>query len=276
MVFARQPTDETPVKECKIAIFCDLENIAIGVRNSAVKRLDIGLLLGRLLEKGKIIVKRAYADWQRYADHKRAFHEAAIELIDIPQRFYAGKNSADIKLVVDAIDVCYTKPHLDTFVIISGDSDFSPLVSKLKENNKYVIGVGVKNSSSQLLINNCDEFLYYEDLWCKVERMPVLDHLSTRDAEVFTLLIEAIVALVRESKDVLWGSMIKQAIKRKRPSFDEGAYGYGSFSELLQDARAKRIIRLTRDAGSGSYLVTGFAAAPACATSAPEAPAREP
>lgn len=244
-------------------MFCDLENIAIGVRDSEFKKFDIGLLLERILEKGKIIVKRAYADWERFSDYKRGFHEAAIELIDIPQKFYAGKNSADIKLVVDAMDFCYSKPHLDTFVIVSGDSDFSPLVSKLKENNKYVIGIGVKNSSSNLLIDNCDEFIYYEDMWRDVQRVPRLDHLSPKDAEVFGLMIEAIVALVRENKEVLWGSMIKQTMKRKRPSFNEGYYGYDSFSELLQDARDKQVVVLARDRRSGSYVVTGFPAPPA-------------
>jgi uncharacterized protein (TIGR00288 family) len=249
------------VAEARIAMFCDLENIAIGVRDSEIKKFDIGLLLERILEKGKIIVKRAYADWERFSDYKRGFHEAAIELIDIPQKFYAGKNSADIKLVVDAMDFCYSKPHLDTFVIVSGDSDFSPLVSKLKENNKYVIGIGVKNSSSNLLVDNCDEFIYYEDMWRDVQRVPRLDHLSPKDAEVFGLMIEAIVALVRENKDVLWGSMIKQTMKRKRPSFNEGYYGYNSFSELLQDARDKHVVVLARDRRSGSYVVTGFPSA---------------
>jgi len=249
------------VAEARIAMFCDLENIAIGVRDSEIKKFDIGLLLERILEKGKIIVKRAYADWERFSDYKRGFHEAAIELIDIPQKFYAGKNSADIKLVVDAMDFCYSKPHLDTFGIVSGDSDFSPLVSKLKENNKYVIGIGVKNSSSNLLIDNCDEFIYYEDMWRDVQRVPRLDHLSPKDAEAFGLMIEAIVALVRENKDVLWGSMIKQTMKRKRPSFNEGYYGYNSFSELLQDARDKQVVVLARDRRSGSYVVTGFPSA---------------
>ncbi|HWN41776.1 MAG TPA: NYN domain-containing protein, partial [Thermoanaerobaculia bacterium] len=159
------PERQRMTDERKIAMFCDLENIALGVRDSDIGKFDIELVLERLLEKGKIIVKKAYADWERYSDYKRGFHEAAIELIDIPQKYYSGKNSADIKMVVDAMDLSYSKEHLDTFVILSGDSDFSPLVSKLKENNKYVIGIGVKNSSSALLIDNCDEFLYYEDVW---------------------------------------------------------------------------------------------------------------
>ena len=186
-------------------------------------------------------------------------HEAAIELIDIPQKYYSGKNSADIKMVVDAMDLCYSKEHLDTFVLLSGDSDFSPLVSKLKENNKRVIGVGVKNSSSNLLIDNCDEFIYYEDIWRDAQRAARLDNLSKKDAEVFGLLIDAMFALMRESKDVLWGSMIKQTMQRKRPSFNEGYYGYNTFSELLEDAQKKKIIRLKRDQRSGNYVVTGLA-----------------
>ena len=245
--------------ERKIAMFCDLENIALGVRDSEVGKFDIELILERLLEKGKIIVKKAYADWERYSEYKRPFHESAIELIDIPQKYYSGKNSADIKMVVDAMDLSYSKEHLDTFVILSGDSDFSPLVSKLKENNKYVIGVGVKNSSSALLIDNCDEFLYYEDVWRDTQKGPKLDGLNKKTAEAFSLMIDAIQALLRENKDVLWGSMIKQTMQRKKPSFNEGYYGYPSFSELLEDAERKNIIRLKKDQRSGTYVVTGFA-----------------
>lgn len=245
--------------ERKIAMFCDLENIALGVRDSEISKLDINLILERLLEKGKIIVKKAYADWERYSEYKRTFHEAAIELIDIPQKFYSGKNSADIKMVVDAMDLSYSKEHLDTFVIVSGDSDFSPLVSKLKENNKYVIGIGVKNSSSNLLIDNCDEFIYYEDVWRDNQKGPKLDGLNKKTAEAFSLMIESIQALIRENKDVLWGSMIKQTMQRKKPSFNEGYYGYSSFSELLEDAARKNIIKLKKDQRSGTYIVTGFA-----------------
>jgi uncharacterized protein (TIGR00288 family) len=245
--------------ERKIAMFCDLENIALGVRDSEISKFEIGLILERLLEKGKIIVKKAYADWERYSDYKRPFHEAAIELIDIPQKFYSGKNSADIKMVVDAMDLSYAKEHLDTFVIVSGDSDFSPLVSKLKENNKYVIGIGVKNSSSNLLIDNCDEFIYYEDVWRDNQKGPKLDGLNKKTAEAFSLMIESIQALIRENKDVLWGSMIKQTMQRKKPSFNEGYYGYSSFSELLEDAERKQILKLKKDQRSGTYIVTGFA-----------------
>jgi len=245
-------------EERKLAVFCDLENVAIGARDTGIT-FDINLVLERLLEKGKIIVKKAYADWSRYADYKRPFHEAGIELIDIPQRSYSGKNSADIKMVVDAMDISYAKEHLDTFVLLSGDSDFSPLVGKLKENDKYVIGVGVKGSSSSLLIDSCDEFIYYEDIWRDVERVPQLDTLPKKEQEVFGLLIEAIQALSRENKDVLWGSMIKQTMQRKRPSFNEGYYGYSAFSDLLEDAERKNIIKLKKDQRSGSYIVAGFA-----------------
>jgi uncharacterized protein (TIGR00288 family) len=253
------PERQRMAEERKIAMFCDLENIALGVRDSEVGKFDIELILERLLEKGKIIVKKAYADWERYSEYKRPFHESAIELIDIPQKYYSGKNSADIKMVVDAMDLSYSKEHLDTFVILSGDSDFSPLVSKLKENNKYVIGVGVKNSSSALLIDNCDEFLYYEDVWRDTQKGPTLDGLNKKTAEAFSLMIDAIQALLRENKDVLWGSMIKQTMQRKKPSFNEGYYGYASFSELLEDAGRKNIIRLKKDQRSGTYVVTGFA-----------------
>ncbi|HEY0557011.1 MAG TPA: NYN domain-containing protein [Thermoanaerobaculia bacterium] len=253
------PDSRRDVQERKIAMFCDFENIALGVRDSEISKFDITLVLERLVEKGKIIVKKAYADWERYSDYKRPFHEAAIELIDIPQKYYSGKNSADIKMVVDAMDLSYAKEHLDTFVIVSGDSDFSPLVSKLKENNKYVIGIGVKNSSSNLLVDNCDEFIYYEDVWRDSQKGPKLDGLNKKTAEAFSLMIESIQALIRENKDVLWGSMIKQTMQRKKPSFNEGYYGYSTFSELLEDAERKQIIKLKKDQRSGTYIVTGFA-----------------
>ena len=253
------PERHRAIDERKIALFCDLENIALGVRDSEVSKFDISLVLERLLEKGKIIVKKAYADWERYSDYKRPFHEAAIELIDIPQKYYSGKNSADIKMVVDAMDLSYSKEHLDTFVLLSGDSDFSPLVSKLKENNKYVIGIGVKNSSSNLLVDNCDEFIYYEDVWRDAQKGPKLDGLNKKTAEAFSLMIESIQALIRENKDVLWGSMIKQTMQRKKPSFNEGYYGYSTFSELLEDAERKNILKLKKDQRSGTYIVTGFA-----------------
>jgi uncharacterized protein (TIGR00288 family) len=262
-IFLEAPDrNSSDVDERKIALFCDFENIALGVRDSKTEKFDINLVLERLLEKGKIIVKKAYADWHRYSDYKRIFHEAAIELIDIPQKRYSGKNSADIKMVVDAMDLCYSKEHLDTFAIMSGDSDFSPLVSKLKENNKYVIGVGVKNASSNLLVDNCDEFIYYEDVWRDAQSNPQVEGLTKKDAELFGLLTDAMQALIRENKDVLWGSMIKQTMQRKRPSFNEGYYGYGNFSELLEDAEDKGVIRLRRDKRSGSYIVTGYGEQP--------------
>ena len=229
------------------------------MRDSESKKFDINLVLERLVEKGKIIVKRAYADWERYSEFKLPFHEAAIELIDIPQRRYTGKNSADIRMVVDAMDLSYSKEHLDTFVLVSGDSDFSPLVSKLKENDKYVIGIGVKNSSSNLLIDNCDEFIFYEDVWRDQQKGPALTGLPKKKSEVFQLLTESILALQRENKDVLWGSMIKQTMKRKKPSFNEGYYGYSTFSELLQDAERNGLLKLRKDERSGSWVVMGFA-----------------
>jgi uncharacterized protein (TIGR00288 family) len=259
MAIQHEHTVSTLADAQNLALFCDFENIALGVRDSDIGKFEISLVLERLLEKGKIIVKKAYADWERYSDYKRPFHEAAIELIDIPQKFYSGKNSADIKMVVDAMDLSYAKEHLDTFVILSGDSDFSPLVSKLKENNKYVIGIGVKNSSSNLLVDNCDEFIYYEDVWRDAQKGPKLDGLNKKTAEAFSLMIESIQALIRENKDVLWGSMIKQTMQRKKPSFNEGYYGYSTFSELLEDAERKQIIKLKKDQRSGTYIVTGFA-----------------
>ena len=251
--------------EPKIALFCDLDNIVLGVRDSDIKNFDIHLVLERLLEKGKIIVKKAYADWERYGDQKRLFHEAGVELINIPQRRISGKNSADIKMVVDAMELSYSKDHLDTFAILSGDSDFSPLVSKLKENNKVVIGVGVKNSSSNLLIDNCDEFIFYEDLWRDVQKAqkaaPKVKATAKgkKNLEAFRLMTDSIQALMRENKDVLWGSMIKQTMQRKKPSFSEGYYGYTTFSELLEDAEKQGIISLKKDQRSGTYIVTGFA-----------------
>jgi uncharacterized protein (TIGR00288 family) len=255
------PDTESVSHERRIALFCDLENVALGVRDSdEVQKFDIDRVLERLLEKGKIIVKKAYADWQRYSDFKRPLHTAGIELIDIPQKYYSGKNSADIKMVVDALELSFTNEHLDTFVILSGDSDFTPLVSKLKENNKHVICVGVKSSSSKLLIDNCDEFIYYEDLARDAQAAPRLEGLDEKTAECFALMNDAIQALQRDNKTVLWGSMIKQTMQRKRPSFNEGYFGYSSFSELLEDAERKKVISLKKDTRSGSYIVTGFGA----------------
>jgi uncharacterized protein (TIGR00288 family) len=245
--------------ERKQALFIDFENIALGLRDSKHKSFDITLVMKRLVEKGKIMVKRAYADWERYVEYKRPFHEAAIELIDIPQKKYSGKNSADIRLVVDAMDLAHGKGHVDTFVIVSGDSDFSPLVSKLRENDKYVIGMGVKNSSSELLVDNCDEFIYYEDLIRATKKAVPIQNLPEKRAEVFAMVTDAIQALRRENKEVLWGSMIKQTMKRKRPDFDEGYYGYSAFSKLLEDAAKHGLLELKKDQRSGTYIITGFA-----------------
>ena len=245
--------------ERKQALFIDFENIALGLRDSKHKSFDVNLVLKRLVEKGKIMVKRAYADWQQYAEYKRPFHEAAIELIDIPQKKYSGKNSADIRLVVDAMDLAHGKEHLDTFVIVSGDSDFSPLVSKLRENDKYVIGMGVKNSSSELLVDNCDEFIYYEDLLRATKKAVPIQNLPEKRTEVFAMVTDAIRALQRENKEILWGSMIKQTMKRKRPDFDEGYYGYSAFSKLLEDAAKHGLLELKKDQRSGTYIITGFA-----------------
>ena len=248
-------------EEPKLALFIDLENIALGVRDAKLKGkgFEISRILERLVEKGKIIVKKAYADWGSYRDFKRPFHEAGIELIDIPQRRYSGKNSADIKMVVDAIDLSYSKEHVNYFVIASGDSDFVPLVSKLKENDKTVIGVGVKNSTSDLLASNCDEFIYYDDLVRQTPRtLPRMAKLPKKKQECFERILDAIEALERENKEVIWGSMIKQSIKRKHPSFSEAYYGYSRFNNLLEDAARLDLIKISKDKKSGTYIVTGF------------------
>jgi uncharacterized protein (TIGR00288 family) len=244
-------------EEARIALFIDFENIALGLRGKKAKTFDVQIILERLLEKGRIIVKRAYADWTRYTEFRRDLHEAAIELIEIPSRQQTGKNSADIRLVVDALDLCYTKEHLDTFVVVSGDSDFSPLVSKLKENNKQVIGLGLRDATSNLLAENCDEFLYYEDL-IRTPAKPVPGAgAPSKKQEAFNILLDAIGALLRENKEVLYSSMIKDTIKRKRPTFSESAYGFRSFSELLEEAAHGGLVQLTRDQRSGgTYVVT--------------------
>ena len=247
----------SPQDEQRLALFIDFENIAIGVRDAHYRKFDINLVLERLLDKGKLLSKKAYADWSRYSDYKRSFHEAAIELIEVPQKSVGGKNSADIRLVVDAMDMSFQKEHINCFVVCSGDSDFSPLVSKLKENNKYVIGLGVKNSTSELLIENCDEFIFYEDLVRVQQRpMPVLTGgVPEKLQDCFNLLVDSISALQRENKEVLWGSMVKETMKRKKPSFNETYYGFRSFSHLLEDAQRRGIVVLRRDQRSGSYIV---------------------
>jgi len=245
--------------EHTLAVFIDFENLALGFKGKKDKRFEIQKVLGRLVEKGKLIVKKAYADWADYAEYKKPLHEAAIELIEIPKRAMTGKNSADIRLCVDALDLCYSKEHIDTFVIVSGDSDFSPLVSKLKENGKRVIGLGMKESSSNLLVNNCDEFIYYEDLERPLGIPPKIEQdLPEKKKEAFQLLVDSVVALVRENKEVLWSSMVKETMKRKKPSFNESYHGYRTFSDLLEDAEKQGIIQLRTDARSGTYVIIGF------------------
>lgn len=240
-------------------MFVDFENLAIGLREKPRQRFEIVRVMGRLVEKGKVIVKKAYADWGAYEDYKRNLHEAGIELIEIPKRTQAGKNSADIRLCVDAMDLCYSKEHIDTFVILSGDSDFSPLVSKLKENGKHVIGLGIKSSTSDLLVATCDEFIYYEDLERPIGQAPeIKKDLPKKKKQAFQLLVDAIVGLVRENKEVLHSSMIKDSIKRKLPSFNESYYGYRNFTELLEDSERNAIVRLKTDSRSGTYVVVGF------------------
>lgn len=242
-----------------LAVFIDFENLALGLTRSQSLKMD--LILARLVEKGKIVVKKAYADWSRYSKYKQELHELAVDLIEIPKRYQTGKNSADIRLCVDAIDLSYSKSHVDTFVIVSGDSDFSPLVSKLKENGKRVIGVGMKASTSDLLRDNCDEFVYYEDLERHQERPPNLPKgLPKEKREAFDLLIRSVAALQRENKEVLYSSMVKDTMKRKKPSFDESYHGYRSFSDLLLDAEKHGLIKLRKDERSGTYTVAGFGA----------------
>jgi uncharacterized protein (TIGR00288 family) len=269
-----------------LALFCDFENVALGVRDAKYAKFDIQLVLERLLLKGSIIMKKAYCDWERYKEFKPAMHEAAFELIEIPHTRQSGKNSADIRMVVDALDLCYTKEHMDTFVIISGDSDFSPLVSKLRENAKTVIGIGVKNSTSDLLISNCDEFIYYDDLVRDLQtskkrqkkRTPKktagaqkADAKGNKDAkksespkqeedrseEAIGLVLDTAEALYAErgEREKLWGSMIKQTLKRRRPGFNESFYGFRSFSDLLEEAESRGQLQLEMDERSGGYLI---------------------
>ena len=264
--------DMSPLESnATMAVFLDLENIALGARDANYPQFNIQKVLERLLLKGHIVVKKAYCDFYRYKDFKRDLHEAAFELIEIPHVRQSGKNSADIRMVVDALDLCYTKGHLDTFVIISGDSDFSPLVSKLRENAKKVIGVGVKNSTSDLFLNNCDEFLYYDDL-VRVQpskarqRAKAPSPAPKKDqeagkapdvAEAFDLVLETLEAITeeREEDEHIWGSMIKQAIKRRNPGFNERFYGFRSFNDLLLEAQKRGLLKLEADTKSGGYTV---------------------
>ncbi len=256
-----------------LAVFCDFENVALGVRDAKYEKFDIGRVLEKLLLKGSIVVKKAYCDWDRYKEFKGGMHAAAFELIEIPHRSQSGKNSADIRMVVDALDLCYTKQHVDSFVIVSGDSDFSPLVSKLRENAKTVIGVGVKNSSSDLLVANCDEFIYYDDLVREdeVKRRAAKRRREVRPAgvpkdaaptddkkqEAFDLVIETLQALIAErgEGEKIWGSMVKQALKRRKPGFNESYYGFKAFSDLLEEAEKRKLVTLERDDKSGGYLI---------------------
>jgi len=246
-------------RERMIAVFIDFENIAEGAKEAKAKEFEVDLVIQRLLDKGKVLVKRAYADWGRFAEHKEKLHEAAVEMLDIPRRRMTGKNSADIRMVVDALDLCYSKAHIDTFALVSGDSDFSPLVSKLRENNKYVIGIGAKDSTSELLVSNCDEFIFYEDLLREREQArPKVEGLPKRQSDAFRILVEAVKALMRENKETLYSSLIKDTIKRKQPQFDEGYHGYSSFSKLLEDAQRNGILQLEKSPKSGTYVVTGL------------------
>ena len=283
-------TDRTTrTADATMAVYLDLENIALGARDAKYPSFDIEKVLARLLLKGHIVVKKAYCDFDRYKDFKRGLHEAAFELIEIPHVRQSGKNSADIRMVVDALDLCYTKGHVDTFVILSGDSDFSPLVSKLRENAKTVIGVGVKNSTSDLFLNNCDEFIYYDDLVrkepSKVRRRsastasrpsaPTADSAPAESAPVenkgpdltdaLDLVVETLDAVIEErgENEPIWGSMIKQAIKRRHPGFNERAYGFRSFNDLLADAQKRGLLTLRADEKSGGYTVRAADRTPA-------------
>jgi uncharacterized LabA/DUF88 family protein len=269
-----------------MAVFCDFENVALGVREAKYDKFDIGKVLERLLLKGSIVVKKAYCDWDRYKEFKAPMHGAAFELIEIPHLRQSGKNSADIRMVVDALDLCYTKAHVDTFVIVSGDSDFSPLVSKLRENDKTVIGVGVKKSTSDLLVAACDEFIYYDDLVreqkarSKKAASPPRRRSGAKPAasagqaaeappsplgegrgegkeqEALDLVLETVEALMDEREgETVWGSMVKQALKRRKPGFNESYYGFRSFNGLLEEAQSRGLLDLERDEKSGGYIV---------------------
>ncbi len=265
-----------------IAIFADYENVAIGARDANYNDFDIELVLERLLDKGSIVVKRAYSDWENFKSSKKPMHQAAFEMIEIPHVSYSGKNSADIRMVVDALDLCYTKEHVNIFVIISGDSDFSPLVSKLRENNKFVIGVGVKAASSRLLMDNCDEYIFYDDLVRQKRQhkkkqsqrrsnqkrssspksstkkgQTNADETGSKD-EAQEIVLDTVDALFRERDENLWGSHVKQVIKRKRPAFSEGFYGYRSFNELLEDSAERGYLEIQKDEKSGGYIILGF------------------
>jgi len=275
----------SPHDSVSMALFCDFENVALGVRDSKYEKFDIKPVLERLLLKGSIVVKKAYCDWDRYKGFKAAMHEASFELIEIPHVRQSGKNSADIRLVVDALDLCYTKSHVDTFVIISGDSDFSPLVSKLRENDKKVIGIGVKNSTSDLLVANCDEFIFYDDLVREQQRaiakqearaalpaakrsadedkQPKDETMDTRKAQAIALAVETFDALVSERGDSgkIWASVLKSAIKRRKPDFSESYYGFRAFGNLLEEAQSRGLLEVGRDDKSGAFVYRSSPAA---------------
>lgn len=241
-----------------LGVFLDFENLALGFRDGH-HRFDVKRVLKRLVEKGNIVVKRAYADWKRYSAYTMTLQEAAFELLQIPARRMTGKNSADMRLCVDVLDLCYSKSHIDTFVIVSGDSDFSPLVSKLKENGRKVIGLGVKESTSALLRDNCDEFIYYEDLEKEQTAVRVEIHEGDqKHKEAFTLLLDALTALRRENRDVLWASLVKETMKRKMPSFNEAYFGFKSFSSLLEGAEQRGLVVVSRDPQNNTNVVAAF------------------
>jgi uncharacterized LabA/DUF88 family protein len=281
---------EAHLKEHRIAAFFDFENIITGVRDANYDKFRLELILDRLVEKGKVIYKRAYCDWGRFRDHKNDFHEASVELIDIPKKRISGKNSADIRMVVDALDLCYRRDHITAFALISGDSDFSPLVNKLTEYNKYVIGIGVKNSTSELLVSVCDEFIFYEDLVREKRRVqrpvavpqnvsiaaPSTDGKQGEQAELFDLVMDALSALQRENYEHIWGSMIKQQIKRKRPQFSEAYFGFRNFSDVLESAKKMGLVELRRDQRSGSYVVIDPGQSGPAAAAGPSAPSGPP
>ncbi len=241
-----------------LALFCDFENVALGVKDEKLPAFDVRLVLERLLVKGNVVVKKAYCDWSRYKDFKPSMHEASFELIEIPHTRQSGKNSADIRMVVDALDLCYTKEHLDTFVIISGDSDFSPLVSKLRENAKIVIGVGVRSSTSDLLMSNCDEFIFYNDL---VEKQPKRKSRTSKSSKKdpseygVQLVLDTAEALIAERGDRVFGSMVKQTLKRRQPGFSESSLGFSSFNALLEHCESLGLVKIESDERSGGYVV---------------------
>jgi uncharacterized protein (TIGR00288 family) len=258
-----------------IAVFADYENVALGARDAKFKKFNIDLVLERLLERGNVVFRKAYCDWGRYKSDRKTLHERNFELVEVPHVKLSGKNSADIRMVVDALDLAHTKPHVTMFALITGDSDFSPLVSKLRENNKRVIGIGVRQSTSDLLVENCDDFIYYDDLVreAKPKRSgrkrggkkkgekgaspsePTAEELQ---AEAHDLVVDTVEAMFRDRTGILWGSMVKQTIKRKRPNFSESYFGYRSFNELLEDAQEHGLLELEKDAKSGGYVILEF------------------